>query len=73
MPKIANIKRNKPSKRPIINEKRSSNSDFSGLTLEQAKELANLLETKNHRISIQKKKSSIVNNQAQKKLISSGR
>lgn len=51
-----------PSKRPKINEKRDMNPNFSGLTITQAKELANLLETRDIRISVQKKKSSIANN-----------
>jgi len=68
MPKIANIKRNKPSKRPIIGEKRDTKLNFSGLNLEQARELSTILDSRNQRISVQKKKSSIINKRSDRRI-----
>jgi len=62
MLKIPHVKRKSPSKRPMINEKRPSNPNLSGMTVEQAKEIANLIDSKAKRVGIQKKKSSIASN-----------
>ena len=62
MLKIPHVKRKSPSKRPMINEKRPSNPNLSGMTVEQEKEIANLIDSKAKRVGIQKKKSSIASN-----------
>ena len=62
MLKIPHVKRKSPSKRPMINEKRPSNPNLSGMTVEQAKEIAKLIDLKSNRVGIQRKKSSIAPN-----------
>ncbi|HOW29051.1 MAG TPA: hypothetical protein PK685_00010 [archaeon] len=66
--KIAKVNRTRGSKRPIINEKRENNNNpnFKGLSVENAKELARLLETRDKRTSIQRKKSAIGNKRVDK-------
>jgi hypothetical protein len=66
MHKMPHVKRTKVSKRPIVNEKRKVNQNFSGLSVENAKELARLIETRDKRTSIQRKKSAIGNKRADK-------
>jgi len=59
MPKIPK------STRPITREKRYNKPNFSGLNLEQAKVLSTILDSRNQRISVQKKKSSVVPSRAE--------
>lgn len=62
MLKTPHVKRKNQSKRPIINEKRNEKPNLSGMTIEQAKEIAKLIDLKSNRVGIQKKKSSIASN-----------
>ncbi len=56
------LKRKTSSKIPRINEKRSEKPNLSGMTLEQATEVAELIDTKVNRVGVQRKKSSIAPN-----------